>query len=267
MQNEWAGAQEFSSFDSYRAPFTNLTFDWVCPEYLREQVTVIGEVEQDFNHGDLAEEMAVINRASIDVMTAKFGTPYFQNFIPGDHRKHVQPGGHTGGTVLHLYMSEKLCTAAAWRELVQRSLTTHRLPYITVTPSFSICPDHGYLAGEHPTCTVCGGVCEVWTIVMGHFRPVSSFSIGKKGERERSADRGTCGTVHLRLAAGQASRPARRGGLLGWGAHPARTTVDPMIMPPGEVRGSAPRSPPWACGNTCCRLCGPKVPAPRSRRG
>ena len=174
---------------------------------------------------------------------------------------------YTGGTVLHLYMSEKLCMAAAWRELVQRSLTTHRLPYITVTPSFSICPDHGYLAGEHPTCTVCGGVCEVWTIVMGHFRPVSSFSIGKKGERERSADRGTCGTVHLRLAAGQASRPTRRGGLLGWGAHPARTTVDPMIMPPGEVRGSAPRSPPWACGNTCCRLCGPKVPAPRSRRG
>ncbi|WP_369828003.1 anaerobic ribonucleoside-triphosphate reductase [Cryobacterium sp. M96] len=140
MQNEWAGSQECSSFDSYRAPFTNLTFDWVCPEDLREQVTVIGEVEQDFNHGNLAEEMAVIKRASIDVMTAVFGTPYFQNFIPGDHRKHVQPGGHTGGTVLHLYMSEKLCTAAACRELVQRSLTTHRLPYITVTPSFSICP-------------------------------------------------------------------------------------------------------------------------------
>jgi len=89
---------------------------------------------------------------------------------------------YTGGTVLHLYMSEKLSSAAACRELVKRSLSTHHLPYITVTPTFSICPDHGYLAGEHETCTTCGGACEVWTRVMGYFRPVSSFNIGKKGE-------------------------------------------------------------------------------------
>lgn len=463
MQNEWAGAQAFSSFDTYMAPFvridnlsyeevlqgvqeliynlnvpsrwgtqtpfTNLTFDWVCPEDLREQVPVIGGVAQDFAYGDLAAEMAIINRAYIEVMTAgdasgrvftfpiptynitedfdwesenadrlfemtaKYGTPYFQNFInselkpnqirsmccrlqldlrellkrgnglfgsaeqtgslgvvtincarlgylnPGDEagllrdldrllelakdslelkrkvidrliveglfpytkrylgaglRNHFStigvnginemirnltgdeqdiatPGGHaiavrlldhvrarmlefqeatgnmynleatpaegttyrfakedkkrfpdvlqagteanpyytnssqlpvgftddpfealdrqdelqtkyTGGTVLHLYMSEKLSTAAACRELVKRSLATHRLPYITVTPTFSICPDHGYIAGEHQTCTTCGGPCEVWTRVMGYFRPVSSFNIGKKGE-------------------------------------------------------------------------------------
>ena len=463
MQNEWAGAQAFSSFDTYMAafvrvdklsyaevlqgiqeliynlnvpsrwgtqtPFTNLTFDWVCPEDLREQVPVIAGIEQDFTYGDLAEEMAVINRAYIEVMTggdasgrvftfpiptynitvdfdwesenadrlfemtAKYGTPYFQNFInselkpnqirsmccrlqldlrellkrgnglfgsaeqtgslgvvtincarlgylnPGDEagalrdldrlldlakdslemkrkvidrlideglfpytkrylgtglRNHfstigvnginemirnltgdehniASPAGHaiavrlldhvrtrmiefqeatgnmynleatpaegttyrfakedrkrfpailqagtdanpyytnssqlpvgftddpfealdrqdelqtkyTGGTVLHLYMSEKLSSAAACRELVKRSLSTHHLPYITVTPTFSICPEHGYLAGEHPTCTSCGGPCEVWTRVMGYFRPVSSFNIGKTGE-------------------------------------------------------------------------------------
>jgi len=463
MQNEWAGAQAFSSFDTYMAPFvridnltyeqvlqgiqeliynlnvpsrwgtqtpfTNLTFDWVCPEDLREQVPVIGGIEQDFTYGDLAVEMAVINRAYIEVMTAgdasgrvftfpiptynitqdfdwesenadrlfemtaKYGTPYFQNFINselkpnqirsmccrlqldlrellkrgnglfgsaeqtgslgvvtincarlgylnhGDEegllkdldrllnlakdsletkrkvidrliveglfpytkrylgaglRNHfstigvngvnemirnltnddhdiTSPEGHaiavrlldhvrarmvefqegtgnmynleatpaegttyrfakedrkrfpnilqagtnanpyytnssqlpvgftddpfdaldrqdelqtkyTGGTVLHLYMSEKLSTAAACRELVKRSLSTHRLPYITVTPTFSICPNHGYLAGEHQSCTTCGGPCEVWTRVMGYFRPVSSFNIGKKGE-------------------------------------------------------------------------------------
>lgn len=463
LQNEWAGAQAFSSFDTYMAPFvridrlsyeevrqgiqeliynlnvpsrwgtqtpfTNLTFDWVCPEDLREQVPVIGGVAQDFSYGDLAEEMAVINRAYIEVMTtgdasgrvftfpiptynitedfdwesenadrlfemtAKYGTPYFQNFInselkpnqirsmccrlqldlrellkrgnglfgsaeqtgslgvvtincarlgylhPGDEasalaaldrlldlakeslelkRKvidrliteglfpytkrylggglrnhfstigvnginemirnltddlhditsaeghamavrlldHVRvrmvefqestghlynleaspaegttyrfakedrkrfPGIHqagtgsnpyytnssqlpvgftddpfealdrqdelqtkyTGGTVLHLYMSEKVSTAAACRELVRRSLSTHRLPYITVTPTFSICPEHGYLAGEHENCEMCGEPCEVWTRVMGYFRPVSSFNIGKKGE-------------------------------------------------------------------------------------
>jgi ribonucleoside-triphosphate reductase (formate) len=463
MQNEWAGAQAFSSFDTYMAPyvrvdklsydevlqgiqeliynlnvpsrwgtqtpFTNLTFDWVCPEDLREQVPVIGGVPQDFSYGDLAEEMAIINRAYIEVMTAgdasgrvftfpiptynitedfdwesenadrlfemtaKYGTPYFQNFInselkpnqirsmccrlqldlrellkrgnglfgsaeqtgslgvvtincarlgylnPGDEaglladldrllelakdslevkrkvidrliveglfpytrrylgaglRNHFStigvnginemvrnltgdehdiatPEGHaiavrlldhvrarmvefqestgnmynleatpaegttyrfakedrkrypdvlqagtddnpyytnssqlpvgftddpfealdrqdelqtkyTGGTVLHLYMSEKLSSAAACRELIKRSLTVHRLPYITVTPTFSICPQHGYLAGEHETCDECGEACEVWTRVMGYFRPVSSFNIGKKGE-------------------------------------------------------------------------------------
>lgn len=470
MQNEWAGAQAFSSFDTYMAPFvridrlsydevrqgiqeliynlnvpsrwgtqtpfTNLTFDWTCPEDLREQVPVIGGVEQDFTYGDLQEEMDVINRAYIEVMTAgdasgrvftfpiptynitkdfpwesenaerlfemtaRYGLPYFQNFINSelepnqirsmccrlqldlrellkrgnglfgsaeqtgslgvvtincarlgfrfagdeeglfaelDHllelakeslelkRKVVQryideglypytrrylgslrnhfstigvnglnemvrnftsdtddittpfgrdlslrmldhvrarmvefqeatghlynleatpaegttyrfakedrkrfegilqagtdsnpyytnssqlPVGftedpfealelqdefqkkYTGGTVLHLYMSEKLSTAAVCRELVKRALSNFHLPYITVTPTFSICPHHGYLAGEHHTCPTCAEqnpdaepqACEVWTRVMGYHRPVSSFNIGKKGE-------------------------------------------------------------------------------------
>ncbi len=463
MQNEWAGAQAFSSFDTYMAPFvridaldytqlrqlmqeliynlnvpsrwgtqtpfTNLTFDWVCPEDLREQVPVIGGIAQNFSYGELSEEMAMINRAYIDVMTAgdatgrvftfpiptynitedfdwdsenaeqlfamtaKYGTPYFQNFINselkpnqirsmccrlqldlrellkrgnglfgsaeqtgslgvvtincarlgylhmgneegalaaldrllelardslelkrtviddlitdglfpytkrylgGGLRNHFSTIGvnginemirnltgdvhditteqghaialrlldhvrarmvefqeatghlynleaspaegttyrfakedrarfpgilqagtevnpyytnssqlpvgftddpfdaldrqdelqtkYTGGTVLHLYMSEQLSSAQACRELVRRSLKTHRLPYLTVTPTFSICQGHGYLAGEHPTCPNCGGDCEVWTRVMGYFRPVSSFNIGKRGE-------------------------------------------------------------------------------------
>jgi len=463
MQNEWAGAQAFSSFDTYMAPFvridrldyaqvrqcvqelvynlnvpsrwgtqtpfTNLTFDWVCPADLRDQRPMIDGVLQDFRYGELAEEMALINRAYIEVMTAgdasgrvftfpiptynitedfdwesenaellfamtaKYGTPYFQNFInselepgqirsmccrlqldlrellkrgnglfgsaeqtgslgvvtincarlgylhprdeagmladldrllelardslelkralidrlieeglfpytkrylggglvnhfstigvnginemirnlTGDDDDITSPEGHgialrvldhvrsrmvefqestghlynleaspaegatyrfakedrrryhdilqagtetnpyytnssqlpvgftddpfealdrqdelqtkyTGGTVLHLYMSERLSSADACRALVRRSLSTHRLPYVTVTPTFSICPAHGYLAGEHAQCPDCGGDCEVWTRVMGYFRPVSSFNIGKKGE-------------------------------------------------------------------------------------
>ena len=59
---------------------------------------------------------------------------------------------YTGGTVLHLYMAERLSTPDAARELVRRALSTFRLPYLTVTPTFSICARHGYLAGEHPTC-------------------------------------------------------------------------------------------------------------------
>ncbi len=105
-------------------------------------------------------------------------------------RQEVLQGKYTGGTVLHLYMSEQVSSGTACRELVKRSLTNFRLPYITITPTFSICPRHGYLAGEHPACPTCAEtnpkaepqLCEVWTRVMGYHRPVSSFNIGKKGE-------------------------------------------------------------------------------------
>ncbi len=495
MQNEWAGAQAFSSFDTYMAPFvrkdamtydqvkqcvqeliynlnvpsrwgtqtpfTNLTFDWTCPEDLRDQVPLIDDTPMDFTYGDLQAEMDVINRAYIEVMTegdasgrvftfpiptynitedfpwesenatrlfemtAKYGLPYFQNFLnselePGmvrsmccrlqldlrellkrgnglfgsaeqtgsigvvtvncarlgylfrgdeaalvarldelmnlakeslevkrqvvqhyideglfpytrrylgnldnhfstigvnglnemvrnftataeqpqgalditddeghamavrilDHvrarmvefqeetgrlynleatpaegttyrfakedrarwtdilqagtesnpyytnssqlpagftadpfealeRQEELQGKYTGGTVLHLYMSEKMSSADAARELVHRSLQNFRLPYITVTPTFSICPNHGYLAGEHPTCPRCAErrpdaepvVCEVWTRVMGYHRPVSSFNIGKKGEHaERQFFTEERARAHLRSA-------------------------------------------------------------------
>lgn len=435
MQNEWAGAQAFSSFDTYLAPFirkdnlpyeevlqsmqeliynlnvpsrwgtqtpfTNLTFDWTCPEDLRPQHPVIGGEEMPFTYGDLQKEMDMINRAYIEVMmkgdakgrvftfpiptynitpdfdwesenaerlfdmTARYGLPYFQNFInselkpnmirsmccrlqldlrellkrgnglfgsaeqtgslgvvtvncarlgylyKGDKealykrldyllelaktsleikrkviQRHIDQGlfpytkrylgtlrnhfstigvnglnemirnftndkddittswGHafalefldhvrarlvsfqeetdhmynleatpaegttyrfaredrkrfpdilqagtasnpyytnssqlpvnftddpfealemqddlqrkyTGGTVLHLYMNEAVSSAAACRDLVRRTLTNFRLPYITVTPTFSICPKHGYLSGRHDFCPKC----------------------------------------------------------------------------------------------------------------
>ena len=435
LQNEWAGAQAFSSVDTYLAPyvrvdnldykhvyqsmqeliynlnvpsrwgsqtpFTNFTFDWVCPEDLRDKHPIIAGVEQDFTYGDLKDEMHMINKAYIEVMmkgdikgrpftfpiptynmtpdfpwedentellfemTAKYGLPYFQNFInsvlkPGQirsmccrlqldlrellargnglfgsaeqtgsigvvtincarlgyvykgdeaglfarvdelmelsrtsleiKRKLIQrlidnglfpftkrylgtlrnhfstigvnginemirnftddkedittEAGHafalefldyvraklvsfqeetdhmynleatpaegttyrfakedkkrfpqilqagtpsnpyytnssqlpvnftddpfealerqddlqrkyTGGTVLHLYMNEAVSSPQACRELVRRTLTNFRLPYITVTPTFSICPKHGYLSGRHDFCPKC----------------------------------------------------------------------------------------------------------------
>ena len=463
MQNEWAGAQAFSSFDTFLAPyvrldqltyeqvlqgiqelvynlnvpsrwgtqtpFTNLTFDWVCPEDLRDEIVVVADAVCDFTYGDLQVEMDMINRAYMEVMTAgdasgrvftfpiptynitadfdwdspnadrlfemtaKYGLPYFQNFVnsdmnPGDvrsmccrlqldlrellkrgnglfgsgeqtgsvgvvtincarlgylhagdepallaaldvlvdlaatslelkrrtiqqlmddglfpyskrylgsldshfstigvnginemvrnfsHDAHdlTDPAGHqmavrlldhvrarmvelqestgnlynleatpaegttyrfakedrkrfgdilqagtpenpyytnssqlpvgftddpfealtrqdelqtkyTGGTVLHLYMSERVSSAAACKTLVRRALTRFRLPYLTVTPTFSICPAHGYLDGEQWSCPTCGATTEVWTRVMGYHRPVSSFNVGKKGEQ------------------------------------------------------------------------------------
>jgi len=62
---------------------------------------------------------------------------------------------YTGGTVLHLYMGERISSAEACKKLVKRALENFRMPYITVTPTFSICPKHGYIAGEHEYCPKC----------------------------------------------------------------------------------------------------------------
>ena len=62
---------------------------------------------------------------------------------------------YTGGTVLHLYMNQRISSAKVCRDLVKRVLTNYRLPYITITPTFSICPKHGYLSGEHKFCPIC----------------------------------------------------------------------------------------------------------------
>ncbi len=89
---------------------------------------------------------------------------------------------YTGGTVLHLYMGAAMSDGQACAQLVRRALTQFRLPYITITPTFSICASHGYISGEHPACPHCGAETEMWTRVMGYFRPVQSFNTGKKGE-------------------------------------------------------------------------------------
>ena len=62
---------------------------------------------------------------------------------------------YTGGTVLHLYMDGKLKTLESCKDLVKKSLTNFKLPYITVTPLFSVCPTHGYISGEHEYCPKC----------------------------------------------------------------------------------------------------------------
>jgi len=62
---------------------------------------------------------------------------------------------YTGGTVLHLYMQEKISSPETCRKLIKAALTNFRLPYITITPTFSICPKHGYIAGEHEYCPIC----------------------------------------------------------------------------------------------------------------
>lgn len=102
-------------------------------------------------------------------------------------RQEELQGKYTGGTVLHLYMGQQISSADACKLLVKRALTNFKIPYITITPTFSICSTHGYLSGEHAQCPKCAAhgevtECEIWTRVMGYFRPLKSFNIGKKSE-------------------------------------------------------------------------------------
>ncbi|MBC7255610.1 MAG: ribonucleoside triphosphate reductase [Chloroflexi bacterium] len=91
---------------------------------------------------------------------------------------------YTGGTVMHVYLGERLPSIKATKELVRRIATNYRLPYFTLTPTFSICPTHGYLPGEHFECPKCEDhqPCEVYSRVVGYLRPVQQWNKGKKSE-------------------------------------------------------------------------------------
>jgi ribonucleoside-triphosphate reductase len=89
---------------------------------------------------------------------------------------------YTGGTVLHLFLKERVDDVRAIRSLVRTVCSRYRLPYFTITPTFSVCPTHGYLAGEKKSCPVCGGPTEVYSRVVGYLRPVAQWNDGKRSE-------------------------------------------------------------------------------------
>ncbi|KPJ57351.1 anaerobic ribonucleoside-triphosphate reductase [Parcubacteria bacterium DG_74_2] len=91
---------------------------------------------------------------------------------------------YTGGTVLHLFLGERISNIQTVKNLVKKIFGNFKLPYITLTPTFSICPTHGYLAGEHfycPKCTI-QQPCEVYSRIVGYLRPVRQWNIGKQKE-------------------------------------------------------------------------------------
>ena len=89
---------------------------------------------------------------------------------------------YTGGTVLHIFAGERVENPVVIKELVKKICEKYKLPYFTFTPTFSICPTHGYIAGEHQKCPKCGEPCEVYSRVVGYLRPVSQWNKGKKEE-------------------------------------------------------------------------------------
>ena len=102
-------------------------------------------------------------------------------FAALDHQDELQTK-YTGGTVMHAFVGEEIRDTTALKRLVRIICERYRLPYFTVTPTFSVCPDCGYMAGEQPACPRCGRECEVYSRVVGYLRPVQQWNDGKKTE-------------------------------------------------------------------------------------
>ena len=91
---------------------------------------------------------------------------------------------YNGGTVLHLFLGEKISDINILKKLIKTIFSKYTLPYITITPTFSICPVHGYLSGEHWSCPKCAveQPCEVYSRIVGYYRPVQQYNEGKAEE-------------------------------------------------------------------------------------
>ena len=98
-----------------------------------------------------------------------------------EHQENLQTL-YTGGTVFHIFLGERLHSWKSAAELIKKVSWNSRLPYFTLTPTFSICPTHGYTGGEHKQCPVCGAQCEVYSRVVGYLRPVDQWNDGKQAE-------------------------------------------------------------------------------------
>ena len=89
---------------------------------------------------------------------------------------------YTGGTVVHLFVGEEITDPNNVKKLVKLICERYHLPYFTITPTFSICPTHGYLSGKFESCPHCGAPSEVYSRVVGYLRPVNQWNEGKVEE-------------------------------------------------------------------------------------
>ena len=129
-----------------------------------------------------------------DIVCATEGdTPYYTNssHLPVGYTEDiftaldVQDGLqtlYTSGTVFHAYLGEKLPDWKAAAAIVRKISENYRLPYYSLSPTYSVCRDHGYIAGEHFTCPTCGKEAEVYSRITGYYRPVKNWNDGKAQE-------------------------------------------------------------------------------------
>ncbi len=98
-----------------------------------------------------------------------------------EHQNRIQPL-YTGGTIFHTFLGEKLSSGEACKQLVKKIASNTQLPYFSITPTFSVCPEHGYITGEIHECPQCGIETEVYSRIVGYYRPVRQWNNGKKEE-------------------------------------------------------------------------------------
>ena len=147
-----------------------------------------------------------------DIITAnENGTPYYTNsshlpvgytsdiFDALDIQDELQTL-YTSGTVFHAFLGEKLPDWKAAAALVKKIADNYKLPYYTLSPTYSICKDHGYLSGEQYTCPICGGKTEVYSRITGYYRPVQNWNDGKSQEFQ---DRKVYDIAHSTLKKGK----------------------------------------------------------------
>lgn len=128
-----------------------------------------------------------------EIIASGVNDPYYTNssqlpvdktidiFEAIDHQDEIQTK-YTGGTVLHCFIGEKLESAQSCKSLVKKIAYNARLPYFTISPTYSVCQDHGYISGEHFNCPTCNNDTEVYSRIVGYYRPVGNWNKGKREE-------------------------------------------------------------------------------------
>jgi ribonucleoside-triphosphate reductase len=128
-----------------------------------------------------------------DIITQGNGTPYYTNstalpvgisedvLFALEHQDQLQPL-YTGGSVFHTFLGEAVADTEALKNFIITAFTKTKLPYLSITPTFSVCKEHGYIQGEHFDCPTCGQEAEVYTRIVGYYRPVNRWNKGKQAE-------------------------------------------------------------------------------------
>jgi ribonucleoside-triphosphate reductase len=152
-----------------------------------------------------------------DIASSGAEVPYYTNstllpvghttdiFEALEHQNKLQPM-YTGGTVFHSFLGEAIPDLKSLQQFIVRALSETKMPYISVTPTFSVCKDHGYLTGEQATCPTCGAETEVYTRVVGYYRPVKLWNKGKQEEYKDRTEytQGSCFAEPMAKAVGEA---------------------------------------------------------------
>ncbi|AFK06473.1 ribonucleoside-triphosphate reductase class III catalytic subunit [Mesotoga prima MesG1.Ag.4.2] len=127
------------------------------------------------------------------IITAGKENPYYTNssHLPVDYTRDIFSAldlqeelqqKYTGGTVFHSFLGERISDWETTKQLVRKIAENYKIPYFTISPTYSICPDHGYIRGEHFTCPECGKPTEVYSRITGYYRPVQNWNTGKQEE-------------------------------------------------------------------------------------